>query len=184
MVKEYGRLSDRTGLGPDFRRTYVAGFKDAKAEKELQNAAKSGTINTGYRRTLKIAHDESDLRIPVTLDSVRNVMNHVGDRAEFYQGVELKVDSDPKLLSKGLFGWTSPDGKEVVFYGNAFVNAENLSVTIVHESKHLQQVFEKGMATDSEQLRQREQEAFAYEDKWWKENGERIVKAYEGSDWI
>ena len=26
MVKEYERLSDRTGLGPDFRRTYVAGF--------------------------------------------------------------------------------------------------------------------------------------------------------------
>ena len=28
LVKEYERLSDRTGLGPDFRRTYVAGFKD------------------------------------------------------------------------------------------------------------------------------------------------------------
>lgn len=45
MVKEYERLSDRTGLGPDFRRTYVGGFKDAKAEKELQNAAKSGIIS-------------------------------------------------------------------------------------------------------------------------------------------
>lgn len=28
LVKAYERLSDRTGLGPDFRRTYVAGFKD------------------------------------------------------------------------------------------------------------------------------------------------------------
>lgn len=32
LVKEYERLSDRTGLGPDFRRTYVAGFGDAKAK--------------------------------------------------------------------------------------------------------------------------------------------------------
>ena len=45
MVKEYERLSDRTGLGPDFRRTYVAGFRDAKAEKALQRRAKGGTIS-------------------------------------------------------------------------------------------------------------------------------------------
>ena len=31
MVGAYERLSDRTGLGPDFRRTYVAGFRDVKA---------------------------------------------------------------------------------------------------------------------------------------------------------
>lgn len=34
MVKGYERLSDMTGLGPDFRRTYVAGFKDAKDQEK------------------------------------------------------------------------------------------------------------------------------------------------------
>ena len=40
MVKAYERLSDRTGLGPDFRRTYVAGFKDVKAEKAVQTGGR------------------------------------------------------------------------------------------------------------------------------------------------
>ena len=30
MVKEYEQLSDRTGLGPDFRRMYVDGVRDIK----------------------------------------------------------------------------------------------------------------------------------------------------------
>lgn len=32
MNRHYERLASRTGLGPDFARTYVAGFKDAKGE--------------------------------------------------------------------------------------------------------------------------------------------------------
>ena len=32
LTREYERLSERAGLGPEFRRTYVAGFRDAKDE--------------------------------------------------------------------------------------------------------------------------------------------------------
>ena len=46
MVKEYERLSDRTGLGPDFRRTYVAGFRDAKTEKPPTPGASDAVRNT------------------------------------------------------------------------------------------------------------------------------------------
>lgn len=52
MVKAYERVSDLAGMGPDFRRTYVAGFRDAKAEKELTGTAGGGTmyVSTGGRR--------------------------------------------------------------------------------------------------------------------------------------
>ncbi len=46
MVKEYERLSDRTGLGPDFRRTYVAGFKDVAASSEQAIGAADAKRNT------------------------------------------------------------------------------------------------------------------------------------------
>ena len=41
MMREYERLSDRTGLGPDFRRTYVGGFKDINVLTDNQS---SGTM--------------------------------------------------------------------------------------------------------------------------------------------
>ncbi len=111
-------------------------------------------------------------------------MKHMGERASYYKNVNVNVDPDPELFSHGLFGWTSYDGKTVVFYGNAFMNVENLSVTIAHESMHLQQVLEDGIKTDSVTLIQREKDAADFEDKWWNENGERIMKAYEDSDWL
>ena len=46
MVKGYERLSDMTGLGPDFRRTYVAGFKDVAASSEQAIGAADAKRNT------------------------------------------------------------------------------------------------------------------------------------------
>lgn len=63
MVKEYERLSDRTGLGPDFRRTYVAGFRDAKVEKPLTGRTSSGIM----------VSDSGDGLIAITREAIESV---------------------------------------------------------------------------------------------------------------
>ena len=62
MMREYERLSDRTGLGPDFRRTYVAGFRDV-SEKVLTGGTGSGIM----------ASDSSDGLIAITRESIESV---------------------------------------------------------------------------------------------------------------
>lgn len=62
MVKEYERLSDRTGLGPDFRRTYVAGFKDV-SERSLTGGTGSGIM----------VSDSREIWHPITQESLRAV---------------------------------------------------------------------------------------------------------------
>lgn len=180
----YDQVSHESGLNPEYRRTFVAGFKDVKFTDSLTNTSNSGTMNIGYFRELNVAHSMNELKIPVTLESVYDVMKYAGDCAKLYDGVSITVDASEELMRHQLFGWTSPDGKEVQFYANAFLNAENLAVTIAHESKHLQQVLDRGLALDTSELGLREREALAYEDEWWKDNGERIIKAYENTDWI
>ena len=184
LNRKYGQLADKAGLTPEYQRTYVQGFRDGKNKDGLTGTGTSITIPIGYKRELRTAQSIEDIKIPMTVDSVQNVMRNIGDRASYYRNVEIRVDADPMLIPHGILGWTSPDGKEVVFYANAFVNVENLAVTIAHESKHLQQVAETGIATTSEQLIRREHEAYNFEDEWWMENGERIMKAYEGTDWL
>lgn len=60
MVKEYERLSDRTGLGPDFRRTYVAGFRDAKNEPLTVETNSSIMLTDSSRNWHRITQESID----------------------------------------------------------------------------------------------------------------------------
>ncbi|MBQ6372871.1 MAG: hypothetical protein IJJ45_00095 [Clostridia bacterium] len=113
MVKEYERLSDRTGLGPDFRRTYVAGFGDAKSGKELTGAKEDSILKRDDILVLRslsakaTAPDDEEITVPssrfpayfVSGEYIRNVEVFAGsgtktpirerfDLADFYKGTD------------------------------------------------------------------------------------------------
>jgi hypothetical protein len=72
MVKEYERLSDRTGLGPDFRRTYVAGFVD-----NLPVGSGGSSVSTGGLNSAGLGNHESVIAgmVGKADDTVQQVWN-------------------------------------------------------------------------------------------------------------
>ena len=84
MVKEYERLSDRTGLGPDFRRTYVAGFKDAN-ERALTNGVRDDTMLSDSTNGRHVITQESIDSVPRFTEFATPEINH----AVYKASVEL-----------------------------------------------------------------------------------------------
>lgn len=73
-----------------------------------------------------------------------------------------------KLRGRGLFGYTWPDGRRITLYSDAFENEEQLLRTLVHELAHVRQVRFAGPTMNTRSLVQREREAYAEEEAWWR----------------
>ena len=101
---------------------------------------------------------------PMTKRHVRRVMDEMGIN---YNGAKIELERDKALVGKRICGYTSPNGKSVTFYPDAFTSRETLVKTIGHERIHLTQIKERGPAKDSITAVQYEREAYASEDKWW-----------------
>ena len=145
------------------------------ANKSLTGTGKSGTINmsTGYyrRRPHHNTGAFATLKEPVTLEHAKLIMRQMGI---LKKGITYQVDAQENLVGTGFFGYTSPDGKTVTFYPDAFTDRAHLVKTCGHESIHVKQVEERGVATDSQELIRRENEAVDSEEAFWKDYQKRM----------
>lgn len=109
----------------------------------------------------------SELEEPMRLKHVKSVVKDMGlDQVQ----VKYKIDRQPQLVGKGIFGSTSTNGKIISLFPDAFINREQLVKTIGHEHTHLKQIKESGnIELTKETIMQREKEAILSEEYWWNE---------------
>ena len=101
---------------------------------------------------------------PMTKKHVKKVMNEMGVS---FGKARIILDNKKEFIGKGLFGFTNPNGKEIVFYPDAFMSREELVKTIGHEKVHHRQIQIYGPSNDTDMLAGFEKEARASEEKWW-----------------
>jgi len=97
------------------------------------------------------------------LKHVKNVANEAGIGLD---GKTIKIDRNSDLIGRDLYGYTSPDGKTITLYPDAFTNKTELIKTIAHERTHAFQVDVFGKPTSSSMLREFEEGAKAAEHTW------------------
>lgn len=125
-------------------------------------------LNLGYNRQRNkfktIPHKE--YTEPMTKKHVRHIMKEMGVS---YGKASIRLESSAEYIGKGIFGYTNPNGKEVIFYPDAFMSREELVKTIGHEKIHHLQLIRYGPSNDSVLARGFEEEAYGSEEKWWKD---------------
>ena len=160
MVKGYERLSDMTGLGPDFRRTYVAGFKDAKDQEktvarnildsdgnvifshnetpEIQNAQSFESIAEYFHYEDKMGH----LR-PVLNDNMATadllIVKEIAEGVKWARDVYGLSDSMPRTikfgdLDKNTVGEYNLHTREITISHD--ISMDQAFLTAVHEMTH------------------------------------------------
>ncbi|WP_165987385.1 RHS repeat domain-containing protein [Streptomyces sp. YIM 98790] len=103
------------------------------------------------------------LAVPMQRRAVKDLAAEAGVGLE---GVRFKINRDPELIGKNLYGHTAPDGT-VTLYPDAFRSTEDLVRTLGHERMHVMQLGLYGPAKSWEQERAFEKAAYAIEDSFW-----------------
>ncbi|WP_279621684.1 hypothetical protein [Listeria monocytogenes] len=98
------------------------------------------------------------------LKHVKNVVKEAGIGLD---GVKIRIERDPSLVGRELFGYASPDGKTITLYPDAFTNKEILVKTLGHERMHIYQVKTFGPPLDFESSKLYEAGAWGSEKDWW-----------------
>ncbi|WP_435127194.1 DUF6531 domain-containing protein [Actinacidiphila sp. bgisy144] len=130
-------------------------FGDGSEEESSAPGLERRTSNTG---------PFSDLQVPMQ----KRVVNQVARKAGVdLGGVKVTINRDSDLIGRSLYGHTSPDGRTITLYPDAFGSTEDLVRTIGHERMHVMQVGLYGPASSWEQERSWERAAFASEDQFW-----------------
>ena len=103
MVKEYERISDRTGMGPDFRRTYVGGFKDVKVETDTQseyskyNSLADFEKQIGDLREQRRRMMESEVYDAAKSQSLLDKILHLQNMRETWRNADLLAAGDKTI---------------------------------------------------------------------------------------
>ena len=138
-----------------------AGFYGAgKAVKALREGI-AGRGNGMYRKESNLG-DFRELDELMQLKNVKRIANKAGIGLK---GVRLKIDRNPDLFGKGVYGYT--DGTTITLYPDAFTNTETLVKTLGHERMHVYQVKVFGKPTSSDVLINFEKAAYSSEKHWW-----------------
>lgn len=103
---------------------------------------------------------------PMTKKHIRRVMKEMGIS---YGKATVRLVNDKELIGRGLFGYTTPKGKEVQLYPDAFMSREELVKTLGHEKVHLIQLKQYGPTNDTELAALYEKEASESEEQWWED---------------
>ncbi|WP_297546882.1 LamG-like jellyroll fold domain-containing protein [Amycolatopsis sp.] len=119
--------------------------------------------DAGYARRTANTGVFSGLQVPMQKRVVRQIARDSGVGLD---GVTVKINRDPDLIGRGLFGHTSPDGT-ITLYPDAFGSEEDLVKTLGHERMHVMQVGLYGPATSLEQESSWERAAYSSEDQFW-----------------
>jgi cell division protein ZapA (FtsZ GTPase activity inhibitor) len=104
------------------------------------------------------------LEEPMQLRNVKKIADEAGIGLD---GIKVKIDRNPELIGSGYCGYTSPDGKTITLYPDAFTNTESLVKTLGHERIHSYQVKTFGVPTNGEIGKLFEQGAWGSESNWY-----------------
>lgn len=119
--------------------------------------------NELYRRK-KNTGEFSGLQEPMELKHVKKIAKEIELNTK---GYKYKIERDPDLIGRDLYGHTSDDGKVITLFPDAFKNREELVKTLGHEHIHYEQVKKHGKVKTPEELLIREDEARGSEEGWW-----------------
>mgnify|MGYP004526049343 FL=1 len=100
--------------------------------------------------------------------SLKHVRHVAKDMELEMNGAKWYIVRDKELAEHPDFmGYTLEDGSGIQLYPAAFTDREQLVKTMGHEYIHLQQTWQRGKIESTEELMNREREAYGSEDKWW-----------------
>ncbi|MFD8870036.1 putative T7SS-secreted protein [Streptomyces sp. NPDC059590] len=125
-------------------------------------AAREGA-GKGLERRTSNTGPFSDLPIAMQKRVVNQVAKEAGVGLE---GVKVRIDRDPDLIGRDLYGHTAPD-RTITLYPDAFSSKENLVKTIGHERMHVMQIDLYGPSKSLEQEHAWERAAYASEYQFW-----------------
>lgn len=148
-------------------------FGKADWKNDVENNKISGYNRSRNRNKLK-AIPFKDYSEPMTKKHIRRVMKEMG--VDFGKA-RITIDYQEEYIGTGLFGYTNPNGKEIIFYPDAFMSREELVKTIGHEKVHHRQIQIYGPTNDTDVGLGFEEEARESEEKWWADYQERISRA-------
>lgn len=122
------------------------------------------TIGTGLTIDLAVA-------LPMTASTIEDL----AAAAALVLPVDLLIEIDDAEHLRGcrVYGYAWPDGHRITLYRDAFDDEEQLLRTLVHELVHVRQIRSEGGTTNSVLLVEREREAYAEEEHWWRSYLER-----------
>ena len=84
------------------------------------------------------------------------------------KGIKVKIDRDPDLVGRGVYGYAYENGKRMTLYPDAFTDMETLVRTLGHERTHLYQFKTFGKAEDTlEGINLYERGAVESEEAFW-----------------
>lgn len=105
-----------------------------------------------------------ELSEPMQLKHVKQVCKEAGID---YSGIKIRIEKNPDLIGRKLYGYTDPKGKTVILYPDAFANREELIRTLGHERTHVMQFGLYGPAKDFETSRAFDKGAYKAEEDFW-----------------
>ena len=141
---------------------------DKWQDKKYNNISGWDKLKGLYRKEQNNSHFKS-LSEPM---QKRHIIDTVNEAGIDYSGIKISRDKD--LIGKGIYGYTFPDGKNVVLYPDAFENKESLIKTLGHERIHCEQIKLFGQAKDIKELSEYEKAASFSEEYWWQKYNERV----------
>lgn len=156
-----------TGGWVDSARTGVNGFGRAQASKAVWDKRRADTL--AAERQFRRARNAGAFSALEEVMELKHVKSVAADMGLELKGTKLQIVRDEALLEQTCFGYTFPDGSKIQLYPNAFQTREQLVKTLGHEYTHLRQVRENGIIKTTEELFEREREAYASEAEWWDE---------------
>ena len=135
-------------------------------EMKYNEPEKWNSIKLSFRRKNNQNTAFESLQEPMQSNHIKKVLSGIGID---YGNAKIKIIRDPKLVGKGFYGWTNPNGKEVQLYPDAFSSREELVKTLGHERVHLEQIELFGPARDDSEAVYYERGPRFSEDYWWEE---------------
>jgi len=179
LLKEAGYWVERTGLVGTVRglaqltimtSNYFAvnGIKLAKRSPKIKDTKVKGAggadeFSDLYRKVQNTG-DLKDLEELMQLKNVKKVAQETGIG---FDDIKIRIDRNPELVGSGYCGYTSPNGKTITLYPDAFTNTESLVKTLGHERIHIYQINTFGVPQDVEMGRLFESVAWGSEKDWW-----------------
>jgi len=139
-------------------------------EVAMASRAKSVGKGLGLFRRTKGTGEFAELGLAMQM---RVVKSHAKMGGVGLQGIKVRINRDPSLIGRGVYGFAHQSGKMIDLYPDAFKSSEMLIRTLGHERTHIHQFRVLGSPTSTTQGALYEKAAYNIENAfihYWKNN--------------